>query len=430
MERTRQANNINRSVNIGALPKKKNHFFSQAFHSGSIDVVFFALVVVLLIFGLAMMYSAGYVFSQQETGDPNSYFIDQLKSVIFGTAVMIIVSKVDYTVFNSSLVQILLNSFTVLLLAATLVLNRGKAIKRWIEIGTISFQPSEVAKFVLIVTLAYIMCILYEPMRAECKTHVRPNVQRLTLPGQIFFEKITSPFMSAAVLAAVTSMYTLLVFMGSHLSGAILLFAIGVAMIWLGGGKRKYFVFVFCAVAAAVVLIYFKPEILKLFSNYAYERIEVWKTKSTVGSTTYSQTLNGLRAIGSGGLFGVGYGRSVQKMLYIPDLHTDFIFPIICEELGLVGALVVIALFALLVIRGFMIARQTNDYFGSLVVMGIMMQIAFQVILNIAVATDIIPNTGVTLPFFSYGGTSILMLTGEMGIVLSVSKKSYLGKDK
>ena len=199
-------------------------------------------------------------------------------------------------------------------------------------------------------------------------------------------------------------------------------------MLWLGGVPKRYFAALGAFVAVVVVVVMLKPDLLKLFSDYAYERIMVWKNKEAFGNTTYWQTEQGLLAIGSGGFFGLGLGNSRQKLLYVPEPQNDFIFTIVCEELGVIGAAAVIILFAVLIIRGFMIAVRVKDYFGSLQVCGIMMQIGLQVLLNIAVVTDSIPNTGISLPFFSYGGTSLFILFLEMGLVLSVSRKSYIEK--
>ena len=200
-------------------------------------------------------------------------------------------------------------------------------------------------------------------------------------------------------------------------------------MMWLGGVDKKWFVLL--GVGAAVVIVYvvfINPEFVKSFSTYAYERIMTWKTGESFGRTTRWQTEQGLLAIGSGGPFGVGFGNSKQKQLYIPEPQNDFIFAVICEELGFIGALIVVLLFAALICRGFIIATKTKDLFGALLVTGIMMQLGFQVILNIAVVTDTIPNTGIALPFFSYGGTALVILLCEMGVVLSVSRTCRIEK--
>ncbi|MDO4380965.1 MAG: FtsW/RodA/SpoVE family cell cycle protein, partial [Clostridia bacterium] len=211
------------------------------------------------------------------------------------------------------------------------------------------------------------------------------------------------------------------------LSCTILLFCMGVSMMWLGGVKKKWFALL--GVAAALLIgyvVFINPEFVKSFSTYAYERIMTWKLGEDYGNTTRWQTEQGLLAIGSGGPFGVGFGNSKQKQLYIPEPQNDFIFSVVCEELGFVGAAIVILLFAALICRGFMIATKSKDLFGALLVIGVMMQLGFQVILNIAVVTDTIPNTGIALPFFSYGGTALVILLCEMGVVLSVSRRCRL----
>ena len=194
-------------------------------------------------------------------------------------------------------------------------------------------------------------------------------------------------------------------------------------MMWVGGVKKKWFVILGIIVAVAVIVVYLKPDVLKLMRGFGYDRVMVWKTKEASGDADNWQTRQSLLAIGSGGPFGVGFGNSKQKYLYIPEPQNDFIFAVVVEELGYIGGTLIILLFAALVCRGFMIATRTRDLFGALLVIGIVMQVALQVILNIAVVTDTIPNTGIGLPFFSYGGTALFFMLCEMGVVLSVSRR-------
>lgn len=408
-----------------AKTEKKPRFFQ----SGSIDVIFCCFVMIIFAFGLIMMYSASYAYASKNESSASHYFIRQLIFGLMGFAAMFFISKVDYRILNSWLTPFVAVPGSLFLLVLALFMNRGESIKRWVRIGPVQFQPSEIAKFVIILFMAYLLCILYEPMRSEKGKPVKPKRARLTTIEKVFFNFIDTPFKSAVVLAGAVFIFFAFVIIGKHLSGSILVFSIGLSMMWVGGVKKKYFAIALAAIAVVVIAVIIKPEILKLFSDYAYERVAVWKEKQTVGATTYWQTENGLVAIGSGGPFGLGFGNSKQKLLYVPEPQNDYIFSIICEELGFVGAMIVIILFALLIVRGFMIATRTTDYFGSLLIIGIMMQIGLQVILNIAVVTDTMPNTGVPLPFFSYGGTSLFILLCEMGVVLSVSRRSYLDKE-
>ncbi|MCM1364672.1 MAG: putative lipid II flippase FtsW [Faecalibacterium sp.] len=411
------------------VKKEQKSLFRLFFHSGSIDVIFCCFVMLLFAFGIIMMYSASYAYAARNEGSANIYFLKQLGFGAAGFVMMFFISKIDYRVLNSAVTPYFAVPVTLILLLAALFTNGDDSIRRWIKIGPIQFQPSEIAKFVLVLFMAYLLCILYEPLRSEKGKPVQPNCTRLTNPEKKLLGLIDTPFKCAFLLAMVVGVFFIFVIAGKHLSGSILILTIGAAMMWVGGVKKKYFAFVAVGLVIVTIIVVKKPELLKHFANYAYERVAVWEAKDTVGKTTYWQTKNGLFAIGSGGPFGLGFGNSKQKLLYVPEPQNDFIFAIVCEELGFVGAMVVIILFALLIVRGFMIATKTTDYFGSLLVIGIMMQIGLQVILNIAVVTDTIPNTGVPLPFFSYGGTSLFILLCEMGVVLSVSRRSYLDKE-
>lgn len=409
-------------------PKKKKSEIKKLFHIGSIDVIFCCIVFLLFAFGLVMMYSASYAFAAAQEGSANAYLIKQLVFGLLGIVAMFVVSFVDYRIFNSWFTPFIVAPVSLLLLLAAFVQNRGSSIKRWLSLGPVGFQPSEIAKLALILLMSYMICILSQTLSAKKGQKIVVKRSGLTNVEKVIYYYVNTPFKATVLLSAVIMVFSAFVIIGKHLSGTILIFLIGVSMLWLGGVPKKYFALLGAGVAAAVVIVMIKPDVLKLFSDYAYERIMVWKTKGTYGSTTYWQTEQGLLAIGSGGFFGLGLGNSKQKLLYVPEPQNDFIFTIICEELGVVGAAAVIILFAVLIIRGFMIAVRVKDYFGSLLVCGIMMQIGLQVLLNIAVVTDSIPNTGISLPFFSYGGTSLFILFVEMGLVLSVSRKSYIEK--
>lgn len=406
------------------------NFSTNLVQHGNFDLLFVCTVLLLFCFGIIMMYSASYAYSAAyQSGGANALFISQLKSAVIGFVGMAILSKIDYRAYNG---RFALFAFfaTVAVLVMTLILNVGKDEKRWIVIGARQIQPSEFAKCSLIIVLAYMICVLQKALRApDGKTSkFTPQQDGLSEIETKIFSFARTPFTACALISFVICIYCGLIFLESHYSCTILMFAMGVFMLWLSGTKKKYFLFVGLGIAAAVTFVLIYPESLEKLGGFGATRITEWLAKDNSSDGRY-QTVNGLYAIGSGGLFGVGLGNSKQKQLFIPEPQNDFIFPVICEELGFVGACLVLILFAVLIWRGFVIASRCRDFFGSLLVMGIMIQVALQVIINICVVTDVFPNTGIALPFFSYGGTALLVLLCEMGIVLSVSRNSKLEKE-
>lgn len=402
------------------------------FQHGSFDVVFACLVLVLFTFGIIMMYSASYAYSAYYEGNPNAIFFDQLLTSAIGFVFMIILSKMDYRILNGRLAPA---SFviTVIVMVLTILIAKikGSDTGRWLDLGFISIQPSEFAKLTMIIVLAYMMTVLRAGLRAPKgkKCAFKPNTDGLSDIERKIFSKTRTPFWCCAAIAVVICIYCVLVLAQKHLSATILIFLMGYFMLMLSGTKKEYFIIVALAVAAAVAVVLINPDIIDGL-GFGSSRITVWLDKDNPANVDLRrQTVNGLYAIGSGGLLGVGFGQSKQKQLYIPELHNDFVFPVVCEELGFVGAAAVVILFAFLIYRGFKIAKECNDYFGSMLVMGIMIQIGLQVIINLAVVTDLFPNTGMVLPFFSSGGSSIISILMEMGIVLSVSRRSSIEKE-
>lgn len=398
---------------------------------GNADFVFLSLVLILFVFGIVMMYSASYAFSEANKGGSDVLLVSQLQKAAVGFVCLAVLSRLDYRVLNGK-ASLFIFIATVAILVLTLVLNIGATdsqTKRWIQLGPVQLQPSEFAKLALIITLAYMINIMQKPLSSKSNRHIRLDFSkdRLTKAEQKLFAFGTTPFRACVLLAAVICVFCGLVFLESHYSCTILLFTIGVLMMWISGARGRYFAFVGLAVFSAVALVLTKPEILEGF-GFASSRIESFINKDTADADSRYQTINGLYAIGSGGLTGVGLGNSMQKQLYIPEPQNDFIFPVICEELGFIGAAAVLLLFALLIARGCYIALKCRSYFGALVVMGIMIQLGIQVIFNIFVVTDIFPNTGIALPFFSYGGTALIVLLAEMGVVLSVSRDCVIEK--
>ncbi len=423
------ASKAKKVIKVPVIPKRR--LSTNLVQHGNFDLIFACTVLLLFCFGIIMMYSASYAYSASNKSGANALFVSQLKNGVLGLVLMAVISKIDYRILNGRFAFFAYGA-TVVILLLTLALNIGKDEKRWIEIGSRQIQPSEFAKFTLILILAYMMCILQKALRApDGKTaKFTPQTDGLTGIETWFYSKARTPFTACTLLAVVICSYCGLIFLESHYSCTILMFCIGVCMMWLSGTKKKYFGFLALGIAALVAFVLIFPESLEKLGGFGASRIMAWLDKDNpIYVDDRYQTVNGLYAIGSGGLFGVGLGNSKQKQLYIPEPQNDFIFPVICEELGFIGACLVLLLFAALICRGFIIARKCRDFFGSLLVMGIMIQIALQVIINVCVVTDIFPNTGIALPFFSYGGTALLVLLCEMGVVLSVSRNSSMEKE-
>lgn len=364
--------------------------------TGSIDIPFLGITVALLTIGLIMLFSASYPYAYYYENHNSYYFFErQLIFTVVGLAAMFIMSKINYKLLKAFTTPLLIFTLGCLVLVLFYHTNVGN-FKRWIPLfGGITFQPSDLAKFTIILTLASYISDYYRHMGT-------------------FKYGICYPLGIIAIFCG-------LIVMEHHMSCTILMFLIGASLMFAGGSNWKLFAFGLGVMVLVVFLVITFPELLE---NYAGERIRAWLDKDYDPSGARWQTNNSLYAIGSGGLFGVGLGNSKQKYLYVSEPQNDFIFSIVCEELGFVGAALIIILFGALVVRGFMIAARCKDRFGSLLVVGVVAQIGIQVIFNIMVVTDTFPNTGIALPFFSYGGTAMLMLLFEIGVVLSVSRKS------
>ena len=354
----------------------------------TLDYPFLILVVVLMGIGLLMLFSASYATAYYEGLSSTYYFTRQGIFALSGIAIMLIVSFMDYRIFRiwSPLVMI----GTIALLVLVLFIGKGNfGEKRWINLGFIQFQPSEFAK--LAVILLFSAMISAKPEKMHTFRHgVLPYISIL------------------AVLAG-------LMFLEPHLSGAVLIVGVGAALMFMGGTHWGWF-------AGAIATAGVAGAAAISFLDYARKRVETWLNPFLDPRGDGYQIIQSLYAIGSGGALGLGFGNSRQKYLYLPEAHNDFIFAIVCEELGFIGAILILALFALLIIRGYWIALHARDKFGSLLAGGVTTMVALQMVLNIGVVTGVLPVTGAALPFFSYGGTALWMLFIEMGIVLSVSR--------
>lgn len=378
------------------IVKKNNKSLTKSdiFTLGGMDIPFFALTVALLTIGLVMLFSASYPYALQKYDDSYYFFKRQLVFAVAGIVVMLLVSKLNYKLLK--VIEKPLFVITILLLILVLFWHTDvDDFKRWIPLGPFTLQPSDIAKFTIILTMA---------------CYVSKNYGRMKRPVY----GIVVPILIIAIFCG-------LIYLEHHLSCTILMFCIGASIMFSGGSDWRLFAVGVGVVAAIVIVVILNPEVLM---EYAGDRIIAWLDKSYEPLGARWQTNNSLYAIGSGGLFGVGLGNSKQKYLYVSEPQNDFIFSIVCEELGFVGAAAIIILFALLFIRGIKIAMRCEDKFASFLVIGIVSQVAIQAIFNIMVVTDTIPNTGISLPFFSYGGTALLMLLFEMGVVLSISRKA------
>lgn len=365
------------------------------------DGIFLIIVILLAIYGTLMVYSAGYSYADFRYGDSLYFVKKQSIWLILGSFAMLASSIIDPDVYKRFTPYFYIT--TLILLIMVLIFGFvGNGAQRWISVGPITIQPSEIAKLSLIMAMSR-----YFSDNAERALSTKSN-------RRVFWDGTVFPILIMLIPIV-------LVMLQKHLSCIIILGAIGVFMITASGAGLKYLSLFLGAGVAGVTSI-------ALFTDYTKERILVWQNPEAYKLTGGWQTLQGLMAIGSGGIFGLGYGKSLLKHSYVSEPANDMIFAILCEELGFVGALLALGLFAALIIRGFGIAMRAEDDFSRMLALGISIKMAIQVLLNVAVVTNSIPNTGISLPFFSYGGSSLVMLFFEMGILLSISKRAKILK--
>lgn len=358
------------------------------------DLPFLLLTVTLLCIGVVMVLSASFASAyydiQGETGhDPAYFFTRQAVFALAGAGVMVLCSRIPTAAWHA----LALPGMVISLLSLAAVLFLGTVVngaRRWINLGVTTFQPSEITKIGIILYFSALICKYRDRMRT--------------------FRYGILPF--AAILAVVAALLVL----EPHFSATIIVLGIGAAMLFLGGVRLYWFIGAAGALGVGAVLA------VKLVP-YVAERVASFRDPFSDLTGDGWQIVQSLYAIGSGGLAGLGLGQSRQKYLYLPEEHNDFIFSVVCEELGFIGATLILILFALLILRGYRIAMHAPDRFGFLVAGGITTMLALQVILNVAVCTNLVPCTGISLPFFSYGGTALLIQMAECGIVLSVSRE-------
>ncbi|HHU23332.1 MAG TPA: putative lipid II flippase FtsW [Clostridiales bacterium] len=357
------------------------------------DLPLALLTLLLLTIGVIMVLSASfarayYDLENETGGNAVYYFYRQLIFALGGVGVMFIASKFPLSFYRRFSLPLLLVALGLLLIVPFVGVESGGA-RRWIDLGFTTFQPSEIAKIAIILFFANLICRLKGKMST--------------------FKYGILPF--AGILALVVGLLVL----EPHFSASIIIIAIGAVMMFVGGARLYWFVGGAVVVAAVgAVLIAFFP--------YASTRITTWLNPFENPTGEGWQIIQSLYAVGSGGLMGLGLGQSRQKYLYLPEEHNDFIFSVVCEELGFIGAVLILCLFALLIVRGYWIAMHCRDRYSFLVCTGITTLLAIQVILNVAVCTNLVPCTGISLPFFSYGGTALLIQMAEMGIILSASR--------
>ena len=364
------------------------------------DAILAILVLAICAFGLVMIYSASSYRAAYYYGDSKLYFKNQGMFIVIGAFLMVVVSMVDYKFYFRKLKLLKIPPVILLWLVCLglqwFVFFSGHTVggsARWIKIGAFSIQPSEIAKVCFVLGGSFVA--------ARKKKLINTGSSIKNIIGVIFLYFLFAPILAPVAL--------------QNLSSAVILAAILTCIYFCTSMNKKYFGFVLIALAVAVGL-------LVVFKGYRSERLMHWWYPETMDPA--DQIMQGMYAIASGGLFGKGLGNSVQKLGNMPEVHTDMIFTIICEELGIIGGIALIGLFLLLLWRIFSIALKAPDLYGALIATGVFGQIAVQVMMNIAVVTNTMPATGVPLPFVSYGGSNLLILMAEIGVVLNVSKKT------
>ena len=377
--------------------KKKKSPLSFLFNKGAMDVPFFIILMTIVTIGLIMLFSASYAYSYTYYGNSYRFIVRQAAFAVIGVVAMLVLSRIDYHIYRKFSWPIFFGSILPLIFLLIMPpMVSGMDVKRWIVIGPINFQPTEIAKFAVILLFSHLIAANYKQMG-----------------------KLKTILLLLSILAVVC----LLVVLEPHLSATLLIFSIGVVLLIVGGMKWLH-LGGFIGIGVGGVLL----AVLTGVVGYGSDRFKYWLDPWADPMGKGYQTIQSLLAIGSGGIMGRGLGKSRQKYLWVPEPHNDFIFSIVCEELGIIGALIIIILFCALIWRGFTIAIKSQDKFGCLMAVGLTFQVGLQAILNILVVTNTIPNTGISLPFFSYGGTALVLLLAQMGIVLSISRYSSIQK--
>ena len=360
------------------------------YEKARIDYSLLVIVAFLVGFGLVMLYSSSYYTASIKFNDSAWYLKKQIIATALSVVALVFFIVIDYRVWKKYTWIIYIISNLLILAVMSPIGMEANGARRWLNLKVITVQPAEIAKIAVIILMAAVLS---------------SNIKRIN--GLV-------PMLIVFVIALIPTALVFLI--TDNFSSAIIIAAIGVVMLIVACRHNKGFIILMIGLLVAAVVA------LMLLGGFRATRILVWLDPEQYASEGGFQVLQGLYAIGSGGLFGKGLGQSVQKLGFVPEAQNDMIFTIICEELGLFGGIAVLILFAFMIWRFMVIANNTDDLFGALVVVGVMAHIAVQVILNVAVVTKTVPNTGITLPFISYGGSSVMFLMSEIGLVLSVSK--------
>ena len=393
------------------MPRKapRDYTMAEQLARGPLDLPFLMLTMMLLGIGLVMMFSASYAvaYYDPQVSSPYFYIKRQASFAVGGIIIMMIVSHINYQSFRWLSVPAIVGSIFFLVLVYTPLGRTHNQARRWLKLG-IEFQPSELAKVAVILFFAAMLC--------KRDTRKPRHWKNRTAFGRTmnFLERIG--FVELLPYGAILGVIALLVVKQPHLSGTLLILAGGASVLWAAGIHWGWFVAGISFVSAAVWFV---------ITNTAYmtDRINLWLDPWADFRGNGWQTCQSLLAMGSGGLFGVGLGNSKGKFDYVSESENDFVFSILVEELGYIGGAIVLILFALLILRGYWLALHARDKFGTLTTVGIITLLAVQVFLNIGVVTNLIPNTGISLPFFSFGGTALVIQLAEMGMVLSISRQ-------
>ncbi|MGE4483601.1 MAG: putative lipid II flippase FtsW [Oscillospiraceae bacterium] len=374
--------------------KLRDYTGAETLRRGSIDLPFFFLTVIILAIGVVMVLSASFARAYYLYDDPTKYFIRQLIFGFSGIFITLLMSRFPVSFYRRVSIPLLFVSVGMLVLVPFIGMEENGAT-RWINLGFTTFQPSEIVKLGVIMAFATMICTYRNKMKT--------------------FKYGVLPF--GIILAVIVG----LLYLEPHLSASVIIIAVGAIMMFAGGTPLKWF-----GIGGAGVLGIGYLTIAKM--GYAASRISAWLDPFSDPKGDGWQIVQSLYAIGSGGVLGLGLGQGRQKYLYLPEEHNDFIFSVVCEELGYIGAVLVLLLFALLIVRGFWLALHARDRYGALIVTGITSLLAIQVFFNVGVVTGLLPCTGISLPFFSYGGTALWIQMAEMGIVLAVSREIPLKK--
>ena len=375
------------------------------------DKTMILIIMALLLYGSLMVFSASAPYAESTYGDSYYFVKRQLFWVFLGLVGFTVCASLPARIHRDVTAPF---GFSIAAVCLVLVLFSGSAVKRWLNLGFFSFQPSEFMKPMLVLMLAKYMEHYHDKIKNNGIVSKGRMYGRVLNKSKFREASLYGTFIPVLILAGVC----VLIMLENHFSGTLITFALGAIVIFAGGAMLRWFAMAGSFMVTVVMAVLFGTE-------YASERIDIWlhPENFSVRDETW-QITQGLIAIGSGGVFGKGFGNGEQKQLFVSAPHNDFIFSIVCEELGMIGAFAVIALFIMFIVRGLKLAKNADTVFSSLTAVGIVGQIGLQAFLNIGVVTGTIPNTGVTLPFFSYGGSALVVLLSEVGILISVTKNT------